>query len=91
MYGVLRTGDFSNYGGWSDKTFDDTVNKAVGTFDPAERSALTAKAQQIANEELPWLPLAAGPLPLFLGKRITGLQPSMAFLYYPWAAQIGKR
>ncbi|MDR2322402.1 MAG: ABC transporter substrate-binding protein, partial [Microbacterium sp.] len=91
MYGVLRTGDFSNYGGWSDKEFDDTVNKAVGTFDPAERSALTAKAQQIANEELPWLPLAAGPLPLFLGKRITGLQPSMAFLYYPWAAQIGKR
>ncbi|MBS1699673.1 MAG: ABC transporter substrate-binding protein [Actinobacteria bacterium] len=91
MYGVLRTGDFSNYGGWSDPEFDDTVNKAIGTFDPAERSVLTAKAQQIANEELPWLPLTAGPLPLFLGKRITGLQPSMAFLYYPWAAEIGKR
>jgi len=91
MYSVLRTGDFSNYGGWSDKEFDDTVNTAIGTFDPAERGMLTAKAQQIANEELPWLPLASGPLPLFLGKRITGLQPSMAFLYYPWAAQIGKR
>jgi len=91
MYGVLRTGDFSNYGGWSDAEFDKTVNEAVGTMDPAARSALTAKAQQIANEELPWLPLATGPLPLFLGKRITGLDPSMAFLYYPWAAQIGKR
>lgn len=91
MYGVLRTGDFSNYGGWSDAEFDKTVNEAVGTMDPAARSVLTAKAQQIANEELPWLPLATGPLPLFLGKRITGLDPSMAFLYYPWAAQIGKR
>lgn len=91
MYGVLRTGDFSNYGGWSDAEFDKIVNEAVGTMDPAARSALTAKAQQIANEELPWLPLASGPLPLFLGKRITGLDPSMAFLYYPWAAQIGKR
>lgn len=91
MYGVLRTGDFSNYGGWSNPEFDKTVNEAVGTMDPAARSVLTAKAQQIANEELPWLPLATGPLPLFLGKRITGLDPSMAFLYYPWAAQIGKR
>ena len=91
MYGVLRTGDFSNYGGWSDEEFDKTVNEAVGTMDPAARSVLTAKAQQIANEELPWLPLGSGPLPLFLGKRITGLDPSMAFLYYPWAAQIGKR
>ena len=91
MYSVLRTGEFSNYGGWSDKEFDDTVTKAVSTLDAAERSALTAKAQQIANTELPWIPLYEAPLTLFLGKRITGLDPSMAFLYYPWAATIGKR
>jgi peptide/nickel transport system substrate-binding protein len=91
MYSVLRTGEFSNYGGWSDKEFDDTVTQAVSTLDPAERSALTAKAQQIANTELPWIPLYEAPLTLFLGKRITGLDPSMAFLYYPWAATIGKR
>ena len=28
---------------------------------------------------------------LFLGKRITGVAPSVAFLYYPWAATIGAR
>lgn len=91
MYSVLRTGEFSNYGGWSNAEFDEVVNQAIATDDPAARSELTAKAQQIANAELPWLPLSTGPLPLFQGERISGVSPSMAFLYYPWAAEIGAR
>lgn len=91
MYSVLRTDEFSNYGGWSNPEFDEVVNQAITTDDPAARSELTAKAQQIANEELPWLPLFEGPIPLFLGDRITGVEPSMAFLYYPWAATLGAR
>ncbi|HZU93366.1 MAG TPA: ABC transporter substrate-binding protein [Microbacterium sp.] len=91
MYSVLRTGDFSNYGDWSDSEFDALVNEAVAVDDPAARSELTAKAQQIANEELPWLPLYQAPVSLYLGERITGVQPSVAFLYYPWAATIGAR
>ena len=91
MYSVLRTGEFSNYGNWSNPEFDAIVNEAIATDDPAARSELTAQAQQIANEELPWLPLFEGPIPLFLGDRITGVEPSMAFLYYPWAATLGAR
>ncbi len=91
MYSVLRTGEFSNYGGWSNAEFDEVVNQAIATDDPAARSELTAKAQQIANEELPWLPLSTGPMPVFQGERISGVSPSMAFLYYPWAAEIGAR
>ncbi|MDQ0649585.1 peptide/nickel transport system substrate-binding protein [Microbacterium natoriense] len=91
MYSVLRTGDFSNYGDWSNPEFDALVNEAVAVDDPAARSELTAKAQQIANEELPWLPLYQAPVSLYLGERITGVQPSVAFLYYPWAATIGAR
>jgi peptide/nickel transport system substrate-binding protein len=91
MYSVLRTGDFSNYGGWSNPEFDALVNEAVTIDDPAARSELTAKAQQIVNEELPWLPLYDAPISLYLGERITGVQPSVAFLYYPWAATIGAR
>ncbi|GAA5034875.1 ABC transporter substrate-binding protein [Microbacterium fluvii] len=89
MYSVLRTGEFSNYGGWSDQEFDDTVNGAIAIDDPAQRSVETAKAQQIANEQLPWLPLYTTPMSVFLGERITGLSPSIAFLYYPWAATLG--
>ena len=91
MYSVLRTGEFSNYGAWSDPEFDQVVNEAIAIDDPAARSEKTAEAQRIANEQLPWLPLFTGPMPLFLGERITGVEPSIAFLYYPWAATIGAR
>lgn len=91
MYSVLRTGDFSNYGNWSNPEFDAIINEAATIDDPAARSELTAKAQQIANSELPWLPLFQAPVSLYLGERITGVQPSIAYLYYPWAATIGAR
>lgn len=91
MYSVLRTGEFSNYGGWSDPEFDAIVTEAIAIDDPAERSAQTAKAQQIANAQVPWLPLYTAPMTLFLGERITGVSPSIAFMYYPWAAEIGAR
>lgn len=91
MYSVLRTGEFSNYGEWSDPAFDDVVDEAVAIDDPAARSEKTAEAQRIANEQLPWLPLYASPMTVFLGERITGVAPSIAFLYHPWAATIGAR
>lgn len=91
MYAVLRTGEFSNYGNWSNDEFDELVTKAVGTADPKERSKLTVQAQQLANAELPWLPIAEVPNPMFLGERVTGLSPSISFLYYPWAATLGSR
>ncbi len=91
MYSVLRTGDYSNYGNWSDPTFDAVVNKAAAIDDPAARSEQSAEAQRIANDQLPWLPLFEAPMSVYLGKRITGVQPSVAFLYYPWAATIGAR
>ena len=73
-----------------DPEFDQVVNEAIAIDDPAARSEKTAEAQRIANEQLPWLP-PAGPMPLFLGERITGVAPSIAFWYYPWAATIGAR
>ncbi len=91
MYGVLRTGEFSNYGNWSNPEYDALVTEAVSTMDPIERSKLTAQAQQLANAELPWLPLAAAPNTMFMGERVTGLSPSINFLYYPWAATLGAR
>ncbi|MFI9328372.1 ABC transporter substrate-binding protein [Kitasatospora sp. NPDC052868] len=91
MFGSLRTGAFSNYGGWSDPQFDAAVDRAVGAYDPAEHTAATGTAQKIAMTQLPWLPLYTEPVSVFLGKRITGVQPSIAYLYYPWAAEIGAK
>ncbi|MGN6125424.1 MAG: ABC transporter substrate-binding protein [Humibacter sp.] len=91
MYAVLQTGQFSNYGGWSDSQFDKVVQQAIATSDAAASAKLSAQAQKIANQQLPWLPLFQAPMTMFLGKKITGASPSVAFLYYPWAATIGKR
>ncbi|MEE4495198.1 ABC transporter substrate-binding protein [Streptomyces sp. BE230] len=91
VYGSLETGMFTNYGGWSNKEFDQAVEDAAGTHDPAARAAASAKAQKIALRELPWLPLYTQPTSVFLGNRITGVQPSVAYLYYPWAAEIGAK
>ena len=90
-YGSLETGMFANYGGWTNKEFDQAVEEAAGTYDPAERAQATAKAQKVALRELPWLPLYTQPTSVFLGNRITGVQPSVAYLYYPWAAEIGAK
>ncbi|MCX4632513.1 ABC transporter substrate-binding protein [Streptomyces sp. NBC_01443] len=91
VYGSLQTGSFSNYGNWSDPAFDAAVDKAVAAHDPAEHAAANAEAQRTALRELPWLPLYTQPVSVFMGKRITGVQPSIAYLYYPWAAEIGAK
>lgn len=91
MYSILRTGHFSNYGNWSNPEFDAIVNKAIGITDPAERAKETAKAQVLANKELPWLPLYEVPTTAWLGSRITGVAPSINYLSFPWAATIGAR
>ncbi len=91
VYGSLETGMFTNYGGWSNKEFDRAIEDAAGTYDPAARAAASAKAQKVALRELPWLPLYTQPTSVFLGNRITGVQPSVAYLYYPWAAEIGAK
>lgn len=91
MYTSLETGASTNYGGWSNKHFDKAVEQAIGTYEPAAHAEANAKAQRIALRELPWLPLHTQPVSVFLGNRITGVQPSIAYLYYPWAAEIGAK
>jgi peptide/nickel transport system substrate-binding protein len=92
FYGVVRTGQFSNYGGWSDPKFDALADQAIGTrLDDPARPGIIAAAQQVAMEGLPWLPLYTLPTSVWLGDRITGVEPSIDFLYYPWAAEIGAK
>ncbi|MCX5107441.1 ABC transporter substrate-binding protein [Streptomyces sp. NBC_00378] len=89
FYQYLRTGDFGNYGNWSDAEFDAAFDRANAEPDPAERADLTAKLQEIAVRELPVIPLYEAPFTVYLGKRISGAPTGIAQLYYPWAATIG--
>ncbi|MFJ5234112.1 ABC transporter substrate-binding protein [Kitasatospora sp. NPDC088391] len=85
----FRTGAYQNYPGFSDKAYDDLVDRAAAAYDPAERGAIEAKLQQTASEQLFWIPVAEWPTALFLNKRITGAPTTISYLYYPWAADVG--
>ncbi|MFF0559559.1 ABC transporter substrate-binding protein [Streptomyces sp. NPDC004266] len=89
FYQYLRTGDFGNYGRWSDAEFDVAFDRANSEPDPAKRAELTARLQKIALDELPVIPVYEAPYSVFLGKRITGAPTGIAQLYFPWAATIG--
>ncbi|MFI9111731.1 ABC transporter substrate-binding protein [Streptomyces venezuelae] len=89
FYQYLRTGDFGNYGKWSDAAFDVAFDRANSEPDPGKRAELTAKLQEIALRELPVIPVYEAPYSVFLGKRVTGAPTGIAQLYYPWAATIG--
>ncbi|MFJ6415474.1 ABC transporter substrate-binding protein [Paeniglutamicibacter sp. NPDC091659] len=91
MFSILRTGDFSNYGNWSNPEFDKTTNAGLQNTDPAKSMAKAVEAQKIANKELPWLPLYESPTNIWMNNKITGASPSVNYLYYPWAAQIGAK
>ncbi|MBI0535169.1 ABC transporter substrate-binding protein [Roseomonas sp. KE2513] len=47
----------SNYGGWSDPTFDAPVREAATTMDPAARAGLLRTAGRVALEAMPVAPL----------------------------------
>ncbi|MDV5149921.1 ABC transporter substrate-binding protein [Streptomyces sp. SBC-4] len=89
FYQYLRTGDFGNYGNWSNAEYDVAFDRANSEPDPAKRADRTAELQKIALRELPIIPVYEAPYSVFLGKRITGAPTGIAQLYYPWAATIG--
>ncbi|MEV4066400.1 ABC transporter substrate-binding protein [Nonomuraea dietziae] len=89
LYGLFETGQFENYGGFSDPAYDKLVDAAGAEFDRVKRAHLTAKLQETVATRLPWIPLADLDNVMFLGKRITGAPTSISYLYYPWAADVG--
>lgn len=91
MFSIMRTDDFSNYGGFSSPEYDKAVNQALFSEKPEGESKNLLEAQKILNGQLPWLPLYETPTTLWMSDRITGTDVSVNYLYYPWAAQIGAK
>ncbi|QDY80298.1 ABC transporter substrate-binding protein [Streptomyces qinzhouensis] len=85
----FRTGAYLNFGGYSDEHYDTLVEEATGTYDKDRRLRIESRLQRRAAEQLPWIPVAEWPTAVFLNKRITGAPTTIAYMYYPWAADIG--
>ncbi|MFB7084889.1 ABC transporter substrate-binding protein [Streptomyces sp. NPDC056296] len=89
VYQNWHSESFANYGGYRDAGYDRLITDALAEPDPAKRAELTARAQRVVSEQLLWIPLVQTPGTLFMNKRITGAPATNAYLYYPWAAEIG--
>ncbi|MFG2205677.1 ABC transporter substrate-binding protein [Streptomyces sp. NPDC048638] len=89
FYTTARTGEFANYGDFSSPAYDRLADAASARDSLAERRELTAELERVADRQLPVIPVADLPNSVFLNKRITGAPTTIAYLYYPWAADIG--
>lgn len=86
----LTKGNYSNYAGWEDAGFEAAFKAGVTAVDPVAQRDNFVKAEKIVMEQLPWIPVYQTLTNVFLGSRITGVDVSVNYLYYPWAAKIGK-
>ncbi|NUU25131.1 MAG: ABC transporter substrate-binding protein, partial [Streptomycetaceae bacterium] len=89
FFQTLQTGEFANYGSWSNPEYDEIIKQALAATDPNVRADLTEKAQQVMLRELPGIPLWDSPLSLYMNSRITGATSNIVQLSFPWAATLG--
>ncbi|GAS92412.1 ABC transporter substrate-binding protein [Mycolicibacterium brisbanense] len=78
-----------NYGALNAPKLTDNVRAAYATFNDDERARKLVDAQAAAVEEVAMINVANPRIPMYMNDRITGATPSIAFLYFPWAAKVG--
>ncbi|WP_406347702.1 ABC transporter substrate-binding protein [Streptomyces sp. NBC_00144] len=85
----FRTGASLNFAGYSDRHYDQLLDRATAAYDPRRRLRDETTLQKQAADELLWIPVAEWPSTVFQNKRITGAPTTIAYMYYPWAADVG--
>ena len=89
IYVNWQSDNFANYAGWKNPKYDAMVQKALKEYDPVKRAKIVVDLQEIVTDQMLWIPVVQSPNSVFLNKRITGAPATNAYLYYPWAAQVG--
>ena len=82
-------GGAGNWDNFSSPPITAALEQARGTANPDQRAALVAKAEKLAIQQLPWIPDVQPDTVLVLGKGLTGAVSSSAYLFAPWADQLG--
>ncbi|MCM0673312.1 ABC transporter substrate-binding protein [Micromonospora phytophila] len=89
IYQNWESKSFANYGKYSNPQYDELYARALSESDPVKRAELVVQLQKITVDDMVWLPIVNGPNSVFMNNRISGAPATNAYLYYPWAAQIG--
>jgi peptide/nickel transport system substrate-binding protein len=78
-----------NYDNSDDPQIVAALEQARGTANPNQRAALVAKAEKLTVQQMLWIPDVEPDTVLVLGKGLTGALSSTAYLFSPWADQLG--
>ena len=78
-----------NFTNFDDPQIVAALEQARGTADPDRRAALVARAEELTMQQLPFIPDVEPDTVLVLGKGISGAISSSAYLFSPWADQLG--
>ena len=87
---VVLPGGLQNFDGFSDPAITAALEQARSTANPDRRAALVAEAEKLAAQQLPSIPTVEPDTVLVLGKGLTGAVASSAYLFAPWANQLGE-
>ena len=79
-----------NFDGYNDPQVANLLAQARESGNPTTRAQLTVKAQTLMTKQVIWIPIAGVNTRLFMNNRITGAPSTFVYLYYPWAADLGK-
>ncbi len=82
-------GGIVNLDNFTDPQITSALEQARGTANPDRRAALVAKAEKLAAQQLPQIPDVDPDTVLLLAKGLTGAVSSTAYLFSPWANQLG--
>ena len=89
LLGAFVPGGAGNWDNFSSPQITAALEQARGTANPNRRAALVAKAEQLAIQQLPWVPDVQPDTVLVLSKGLSGAVSSSAYLFSPWANQLG--
>ncbi|MGL3807603.1 ABC transporter substrate-binding protein [Paeniglutamicibacter sp. R2-26] len=84
-----RSDSARNFVGYNDPEYDALVDAGYAATDDAKRAGITVELEKKWVENAVWLPVVATPATLVMSNQVTGAPSSAAYLYYPWAADIG--
>ncbi|MDE7009714.1 MAG: ABC transporter substrate-binding protein [Oscillospiraceae bacterium] len=74
-----------NTSGYKNARYDEIMDKARTSLDPAIRQECYAEVQELLNEDLPWLPIACATNDYGMRATLTGLDPDpQGILHFRW-------
>lgn len=85
---VLPEGS-QNYSGYENAEVTRLLEAARTEADPDQRARDVAEAQAMVMQDLPWIPNALPNSELITSSNLTGATASFAYMFAPWANELG--